>query len=101
MREAAVQPAREDSRPATELRCQVAWTESFEKVRDFRAREIAPLGVVGAQEPEKRPLFFRPADFYSEETLRHVRICGECGFRLSPSGCCARCAVATYQRIRT
>jgi hypothetical protein len=35
---------------------------------------------------------FRPSDVYSEDTLLAARICGECGFRLTPSGRCARCA---------
>lgn len=35
---------------------------------------------------------FRPSDVYSQSTLREARICGECGFRLTPGGRCVRCA---------
>ncbi|MFA7482829.1 MAG: hypothetical protein WC314_20140, partial [Vulcanimicrobiota bacterium] len=34
---------------------------------------------------------FRPGDVYSELTLLRARICGDCGFRTSSSGRCARC----------
>ena len=35
---------------------------------------------------------FRPGDVYSEETLRHARICGDCGGRTTSMGLCPRCA---------
>jgi hypothetical protein len=34
---------------------------------------------------------FRPGDVYSEDTLRQVRICPECGWRTNSAGRCARC----------
>lgn len=51
---------------------------------------------------------FRPGDVYSKSTLLAARICGECGFRLTPSGHCVRCeemwrrevAVTQTQRVR-
>jgi hypothetical protein len=36
---------------------------------------------------------FRPGDYYSEETLKQAKICGQCGYRTTSLGFCPRCAV--------
>ncbi|NDD28334.1 MAG: hypothetical protein EB084_08740, partial [Proteobacteria bacterium] len=42
------------------------------------------------EQPSSSPRF-RPADVYSQSTLRLARICGDCGFRLTPGGRCVKC----------
>jgi hypothetical protein len=88
-------------RPAGwDLAGQALGLESPERRRERRAPELASPASSSGPEPERRPIPFRPADFYSDEVLRQVRICGECGFRLSPTGSCARCAVAACRSVR-
>lgn len=52
---------------------------------DTRAKEGQPKSA------------FRPGDVYSELTLLRARICGDCGFRTSSSGRCARCGFELMQ----
>ncbi len=53
-------------------------------------------------EPQKAPTTpFRPGDYYSEETLRSLRLCPECGFRTSAGGVCARCVSNAFREGRT
>lgn len=59
-------------------------TEAVGEVEE--SREGEPEN--GASKTSSR---FRPGDVYSKSTLLAARICGECGFRLSPGGRCVRC----------
>ncbi len=43
---------------------------------------------------------FRPGDYYSEDTLRSLRLCPECGFRTSSAGVCARCVASAFREGR-
>lgn len=43
---------------------------------------------------------FRPGDYYSEDTLRSLRLCPECGFRTSAGGICARCVASAFREGR-
>jgi hypothetical protein len=55
-----------------------------------------------AGEPQKAATTpFRPGDYYSEDTLRSLRLCPECGFRTSAGGVCARCVSNAFREGRT
>lgn len=56
---------------------------------DTRAKEGQPKSA------------FRPGDVYSELTLLRARICGDCGFRTSSSGRCARCGFELMQASKS
>ncbi|MEW6283142.1 MAG: hypothetical protein AB1758_31310 [Candidatus Eremiobacterota bacterium] len=63
-------------------------TAAGDKAREAQQTERSEK----AQKDEDRLYSFRPGDVYSEDTLRMLRICAECGFRTSAAGLCPRCA---------
>jgi hypothetical protein len=74
------------------------WMSSGEKeVR--RSEAVHAAGESDAGQPQKAPGRFRPGDVYSQSTLLAARICGECGFRLTPSGRCLRCEEYAWREM--
>ncbi|MCW5869454.1 MAG: hypothetical protein KIS61_19515 [Candidatus Eremiobacteraeota bacterium] len=73
-------------------------SESWRAERPSAAESQAPAAasaLAQAERPAEAPAElrnFRPGDVYSEETLRHARICGDCGGRTTSLGLCPRCA---------
>jgi hypothetical protein len=73
-------------------------SDSWRAERPSAAESQAPASasaVAQAERPADAPADarnFRPGDVYSEETLRHARICGDCGGRTTSMGLCPRCA---------
>lgn len=73
-------------------------SDSWRAERPSAAESQAPAAasaLAQAERPADAPAElrnFRPGDVYSEETLRHARICGDCGGRTTSMGLCPRCA---------
>ncbi|MBS2040126.1 hypothetical protein JST97_34380, partial [bacterium] len=73
-------------------------SESWRTERPSAVESQAPAAasaLAQAEKPADTPAEmrnFRPGDVYSEETLRHARICGDCGGRTTSLGLCPRCA---------
>jgi hypothetical protein len=51
-----------------------------------------------AAEQPPEPKSFRPGDVYSQETLRHAKICPECGGRTTSLGWCPGCSARQQQK---
>ena len=67
---------------------------SLETTQPARASDEAVDSPKGPATP------FRPGDYYSEDTLRSLRLCPECGFRTSAGGICARCVANAFREGR-
>ena len=73
-------------------------SETWRTERPSAAESQAPAAAQALAQTEKpkdappEMRNFRPGDVYSEETLRHARICGDCGGRTTSMGLCPRCA---------
>lgn len=70
-----------------------AATDDFKsQVRETSRPPVARLATPDAVDASTPPSpTFRPADVYSQSTLKMARICGDCGFRLTAGGRCVRC----------
>ena len=73
-------------------------SDTWRMERPSAAESQAPASasaLAQAEKPAESPTEvrnFRPGDVYSEETLRHARICGDCGGRTTSLGLCPRCS---------
>jgi hypothetical protein len=79
----------ENVRQIQELR---AARETTETAQTTQGREAHRSEQAQQTDREDRSYTFRPGDVYSEDTLKMLRICAECGFRTTSAGLCPRCA---------
>lgn len=66
--------------------------ETTETAQTTQGREAHRSEQAQQTDKEDRSYTFRPGDVYSEDTLKMLRICAECGFRTTSAGLCPRCA---------
>ena len=62
--------------------------------------QVARASSETVDSPKENATPFRPGDYYSEDTLRSLRLCPECGFRTSAGGVCARCVASAVREGR-
>ncbi|MBT9583141.1 hypothetical protein IV102_07320 [bacterium] len=76
-------------------------SETWRSERPGAPEAAAGLAEKPAEQNALESKGFRPGDVYSEETLRHARICGDCGGRTTSMGFCPRCSAQKQARQQT
>jgi len=103
-------PGQEEGEPASavrrpgEVRPALALADGNPVAHSARASlettQAARASGEAADSPKGTATPFRPGDYYSEDTLRSLRLCPECGFRTSAGGICARCVASAFREGR-